>query len=213
MDDFYDSYGIVLKTWFAEKGSESIYNVLVSGWSDLRRIIERDGLISFQVTVHSQDRDCFTCKERVRFVKQQLADRNVQCFWTCDSDDDTLYVTVGPPPPRTSAERYLSRLLILPMIRYGRPRKQKTLVPFLRPRFASSSRCESDKDAAISKAVKESFLKDKAVDLTGVKVKTTDGSVDLSGTVPSLEAREHAVKLAWRAAGVQAVLNHLEIQK
>jgi osmotically-inducible protein OsmY len=58
------------------------------------------------------------------------------------------------------------------------------------------TRIENDKDAAISKAVKENFLKDKAVDLTGVKVKTTDGSVDLSGTVPSLEAREHAIKLA-----------------
>ena len=74
------------------------------------------------------------------------------------------------------------------------------------------TRVESDKDAAISKAVKENFLKDKAVDLTGVKVKTTDGSVDLSGTVPSLEAREHAIKLAWKAAGVQSVVNHLEVK-
>ena len=75
------------------------------------------------------------------------------------------------------------------------------------------TRIESDKDAAISKAVKETLLKDKAVDLTGVKVKTSDGSVDLSGTVASLEAREHAVKLAWRVAGVQAVVNHLEVKK
>ena len=75
------------------------------------------------------------------------------------------------------------------------------------------TRRESDKDAAISKAVKETFLKDKAVDLTDVNVRTTDGSVDLSGTVSSLEAREHAVKLAWRVAGVQAVVNHLEVQK
>jgi hypothetical protein len=35
------------------------------------------------------------------------------------------------------------------------------------------TRLESDKDAAISKAVKETFLKDKAVDLTTVNVKTT----------------------------------------
>src|SRR5215468_10896611 len=63
---------------------------------------------------------------------------------------------------------------------------------------------ESDKDAAISKAVKETFLKDKAVDLTDVNVRTTNGSVDLSGTVPSLEAREHAIKVAWKVAGVQA---------
>jgi osmotically-inducible protein OsmY len=75
------------------------------------------------------------------------------------------------------------------------------------------TRIESDKDAAISKAVKENFLKDKAVDLTRVNVKTTNGSVDLRGTVTSLEAREHAVKLAWRVAGVQAVVNHLEVKK
>src|SRR4029434_7167430 len=74
-------------------------------------------------------------------------------------------------------------------------------------------RRESDKDAAISKAVKETFLKDKAVDLTDVNVRTTDGSVDLRGTVPSLEAREHAIKLAWKVAGVQAVVNHLEVKK
>ena len=75
------------------------------------------------------------------------------------------------------------------------------------------TRRESDKDAAISKAVKQNLLKDKAVDLTDVNVRTTDGSVDLSGTVPSLEAREHAIKLAWQVAGVQAVVNHLEVKK
>jgi BON domain/ROS/MUCR transcriptional regulator protein len=63
------------------------------------------------------------------------------------------------------------------------------------------------------KAVKETFLKAKAVDLTDVNVRTTDGSVDLRGTVPSLEAREHAIKLAWKVAGVQAVVNHLEVKK
>jgi osmotically-inducible protein OsmY len=79
--------------------------------------------------------------------------------------------------------------------------------------ISEMTRVESDKDAAISKAVKERFLKDKAVDLTDVNVKTTDGSVDLSGTVPSLDAREHAVKLAWQVTGVQAVVNHLEVKK
>jgi osmotically-inducible protein OsmY len=72
---------------------------------------------------------------------------------------------------------------------------------------------ESDKRCSYSKAVRENFLKDKAVDLTMVNVKTTNGSVDLSGTVSSLEAREHAVKLAWRAPGVQSVVNHLVVQK
>jgi hypothetical protein len=69
--------------------------------------------------------------------------------------------------------------------------------------ISEMTRTESDKDAPISKPVKESFLKDKAVDLTGVKVKITEGLVDLSGTVPSLEAREprsnsHGEWLAFR---------------
>ena len=75
------------------------------------------------------------------------------------------------------------------------------------------TRIESDKDAAISKAVKENLLKDKAVDLTDVNVKTTNGSVDLSGTVASLDARERAVKLAWKVTGVQSVVNHLVVKK
>jgi osmotically-inducible protein OsmY len=49
--------------------------------------------------------------------------------------------------------------------------------------------------------------------LTGVDVKTTNGSVDLTGSVPSLEARERAVKLAWQVTGVQAVVNHLAVKK
>jgi osmotically-inducible protein OsmY len=57
------------------------------------------------------------------------------------------------------------------------------------------TRVESDKDAAVSKAVKETFLRDKDFDLTKVNVKTTDGSVDLSGTFPSLNARR-SIKLA-----------------
>jgi osmotically-inducible protein OsmY len=72
---------------------------------------------------------------------------------------------------------------------------------------------ESDKDAAISQSVREVFLNDNSGDLTRVKVRTTDGSVDLRGIVPSLEARERAVDLAWKVNGVQTVVNHLEVGK
>ena len=65
---------------------------------------------------------------------------------------------------------------------------------------------ESDKDAAISKAVKETFLKDKAVDLTDVNVRTTDGSVDLSGTVPSgaRTCYQTRVESGWCSGGRQS---------
>jgi len=31
--------------------------------------------------------------------------------------------------------------------------------------------------------------------------------------VKSLEAREHAIKIAWEARGVQSVVNRLEVEK
>ena len=129
MDDVYDRYGIVLKTWFAEESEprKNSYSVIVWGWKYHRRIIERDGLISFQVTVHSQDDcNCYTCKWRIRFVKQQLADQNVQCFWTYESDDASLYVTVGSPPQNPSVETYLSILLGLPIERCSSPRQRSS---------------------------------------------------------------------------------------
>src|SRR5215207_2131157 len=119
MDDDYDSYyGIAVKRWFGAKRTESnSYYVIVENWHYDRRIIERDGLISFQVTVHCEDSYCYTCKDRVRFVQQQLAAQKVQCFWTYEPDEASLYVTVGPPPKRTSAEMYLMLLLELGIMR------------------------------------------------------------------------------------------------
>jgi hypothetical protein len=84
------------------------------GWTYPRQIIEKDGLVCFQVTVDGEG--CSTCKERVAFVKQQLADQNVRCFWTLDPDNFLLYVTVGPPPHGVSVEDYLSRLLQWPVL-------------------------------------------------------------------------------------------------
>ena len=70
------------------------------------------------------------------------------------------------------------------------------------------TRRESDKDAAISKAVKETLLKDKSVDLTDVNVRTTDGSVDLSGTVPLTGGErtcyQTRMESGWRSGGRQS---------
>jgi hypothetical protein len=95
------------------------YEVIVSGWSNRRRVIERDGLVCFQVMVHKYG--CYTCSERVLFVQEQLDDQNVQYFWT--DEDGLMYVTVGPPPPELlghpglSPEWYLSFLLGLVIYR------------------------------------------------------------------------------------------------
>jgi hypothetical protein len=114
MDDAYESYGITVKAWFAE--CTNSYFAPVFAWDERRqelwnyerRIIARDGLVSLQVTVHHDT--CWTCRYRVLLVKQLIADQNVQCFWTREPDDVSLYVTVGPLPPGMPPSRYLTSL-------------------------------------------------------------------------------------------------------
>ena len=70
---------------------------------------------------------------------------------------------------------------------------------------------ETPQDTAFSNSMRERLLADKKVDLSGVTVKSSGGSVYLNGTVKSLDAREHAVKIAWGMQGVQTVVNHLKV--
>jgi osmotically-inducible protein OsmY len=61
--------------------------------------------------------------------------------------------------------------------------------------------------------VRDRLLADKKVNLTRVKVVSSSGTVYLSGTVKSLNARQQAVKIAWNAPRVRNVVNGLEVQK
>jgi hyperosmotically inducible periplasmic protein len=70
---------------------------------------------------------------------------------------------------------------------------------------------ETPQDSALSKVVKEKLLAEQGVNLTRVIVQTRKGTIYLSGVVPSLEARERAVKISWRVPGVQTVVNHLQV--
>jgi osmotically-inducible protein OsmY len=72
---------------------------------------------------------------------------------------------------------------------------------------------ETPQDEALSKSVRDKLLADKKVDLTGVKVVSNGGTVYLSGTVNSLDARQQAIKIAWEVRGVQTVVNSLEVEK
>ena len=75
------------------------------------------------------------------------------------------------------------------------------------------STVETPQDQALSKSVRDRLLADKKVDLSGVKVVSNGGTVYLSGTVKSLDARQQAIKIAWEVRGVQSVVNSLEVQK
>ena len=72
---------------------------------------------------------------------------------------------------------------------------------------------ETPQDQALSKAVLDRLVKDKKVDLTGIEVVSNGGTVYLSGTVGSLDAREQALKIAWSTPGVKSVVNSLVVQK
>jgi osmotically-inducible protein OsmY len=75
------------------------------------------------------------------------------------------------------------------------------------------ARVETPEEAAISKSVKDRLATEKTAILTSVEVETKSGTVYLSGTVPSLAARERALKLAWETSGVKTVVNHMEVGK
>jgi osmotically-inducible protein OsmY len=72
---------------------------------------------------------------------------------------------------------------------------------------------ETPQDQTLSKSVRDRLLADKKVDLTGVNVISNGGTVYLSGTVKSLDARQQAIKIAWEVRGVQSVVNSLEVEK
>jgi osmotically-inducible protein OsmY len=72
---------------------------------------------------------------------------------------------------------------------------------------------ESPQDEALSKLVRDRLLTVKTEDLSPVKVVSSSGTVYLTGTVASLNARQQAVKIAWNVPGVQSVINALEVQK
>ena len=69
----------------------------------------------------------------------------------------------------------------------------------------------SAKDAAISRAINERYIKDPLVSAFDVHVDTRHGVVNLSGTVPSQKAAHRAVSLAGAVDGANRVVNQLKI--
>lgn len=72
---------------------------------------------------------------------------------------------------------------------------------------------ETPKDAALSKTVRERLLTVNKAQFERIQVVSKDGTVYLSGPVPSLDARQDAIKRAWEVGGVRSVINRLEVEK
>jgi osmotically-inducible protein OsmY len=67
-------------------------------------------------------------------------------------------------------------------------------------------------DAEITAALQRELLLDPAIPTQAVRIRTTDGIVELTGTVPHLYARERAVRKVEIIRGVRAVSNRLEVE-
>ncbi len=63
----------------------------------------------------------------------------------------------------------------------------------------------------IREAVERELSLDPLVGAAGITVRNVNGSVALTGTVPSYPQYLHAAEAARRAAGVTSVHNHLEV--
>jgi len=61
--------------------------------------------------------------------------------------------------------------------------------------------------------VRDKLLVDKKMNIDWIKAVSNGGTIYLSGTVPSLDARQQALKIEWDALRVQSVVNALAVQK
>jgi osmotically-inducible protein OsmY len=70
---------------------------------------------------------------------------------------------------------------------------------------------EKPQDEALSRSVQERLINISTINLHGVDVVSSNGTVYLTGTVTSLDERQQAGKIAWKARGVETVVNTLEV--
>ena len=67
-------------------------------------------------------------------------------------------------------------------------------------------------DATITTKVKAELLGAKNLKSTHIHVKTRNGIVSLTGSVPSAEERDNADQIAQNVSGVTSVKNHLKVR-
>jgi hyperosmotically inducible protein len=67
-------------------------------------------------------------------------------------------------------------------------------------------------DATITASVKTNLAAQRADTLTKIDVDTNDGVVSLNGVVDSVEMKRQAADVARQTAGVEKVINNLQVQ-
>jgi osmotically-inducible protein OsmY len=68
-------------------------------------------------------------------------------------------------------------------------------------------------DATITTQVKAKLAAERASNLTRVSVATADGTVSLTGIVPTVADRVRAEEITRQVKGVRSVMNGLQIEK
>ena len=68
-------------------------------------------------------------------------------------------------------------------------------------------------DSTITTQVKAKLSAERASNLTRVSVATADGTVSLSGIVPTVADRARAEEITRQVKGVRSVMNGLQIEK
>jgi osmotically-inducible protein OsmY len=68
-------------------------------------------------------------------------------------------------------------------------------------------------DATITTEVKAKLSAERASNLTRVSVATADGTVSLTGIVPTVADRARAEEITHQVKGVRSVMNGLQIEK
>ena len=68
-------------------------------------------------------------------------------------------------------------------------------------------------DATITTQVKAKLAAERASNLTRVSVATADGTVSLTGIVPTVADRARAEEITRQVKGVRSVMNGLQIEK
>ena len=79
------------------------------------------------------------------------------------------------------------------------------------PEVDERSAAKSATDQAIVRAVSSTLSRDGAVGRFGIAVSANNGTITLSGTVGSFDARDHAVEIARKVEGVVAVNNQIRV--
>jgi hyperosmotically inducible periplasmic protein len=77
---------------------------------------------------------------------------------------------------------------------------------------AAKRKALDSKDDEISQTVRDRFSNDDQLRTVSIRVRADNGMITLMGTVPTVQAKDHAVAVARKVPGVRGVRNELQLK-